>query len=47
MPSTPLPCSGMFGNTDNLKPPSEDRYFQLKEVSLAVPNVDATQVRRD
>ena len=36
----------MFGTTDGIKPPAEDRYFKLKEVALAVPNVTATQVWR-
>jgi hypothetical protein len=40
-----MACNGMFGLTEGIKPPNEDRYFVLKEVSLAVPNVTVTQVR--
>ena len=39
-----MACNGMFGTTDGIKPPAEDRYFKLKEVALAVPNVAVTQV---
>ena len=40
-----MACNGMFGTTDGIKPPAEDRYFKLKEVALAVPNMAVTQVR--
>jgi len=40
-----MACNGMFGLTEGIKPPNEDRYFVLKEVSLAVPNVTVAQVR--
>ena len=41
-----MACNGMFGLTEGIKPPNEDRYFVLKEIALAVPNTPVTQVMR-
>lgn len=40
-----MACNGMFGLTEGIKPPVEDRYFILKEVALAAPNITVGQVR--
>ncbi|GAX76602.1 hypothetical protein CEUSTIGMA_g4048.t1 [Chlamydomonas eustigma] len=42
-----MACNGMFGTTDGIKPPAEDRFFTLKEVALVVPNLKARQLYFD
>ncbi len=32
-----MACNGMFGTTEGIKPPVEDRFFTLKEAGLAWP----------
>ncbi|KAG1674212.1 hypothetical protein FOA52_013832 [Chlamydomonas sp. UWO 241] len=42
-----MAANAMFGTTDGIKPPAEDRFFKLVECGLAVPNVFMRQLFYD
>lgn len=42
-----MAANGMFGLSDGIKPPDENRYFTLRECSIGLPNIPLRQIYYD